>query len=110
MVRCLKKMVNVVCRCGADRISVALVAGLLLVSQPAHWMPCQSPILNRVDIVKELSQKYHETQLGVHLLSPKAIAELFGNRWTETYTIVLTTVYDKSCVIASGTHKFQGES
>lgn len=83
----------------------ALVLFLLVSPASAQQIACRTPLLDRVLIVRQLFEKYQETQVDVKVLTLKTIAELFSNQWTHTYTILLTRTDDKSCIIHSGVHQ-----
>lgn len=56
----------------------------------------------RARVAELLESRYGETHRASEIRSPRAVVELFGNARSGTWTLLLTDVRGRSCVLAVG--------
>lgn len=54
------------------------------------------------DVVRKLADRFGETRTGIGLHKSDAVVEVFSSAETGTWTIVVTDVAGKSCLLATG--------
>ncbi len=86
-------------------LAILLTVALLLAPIPAQ---AQISCGTHDNIVNQLSKTYGEVLYCLGLSSPKAIFELYINKTTGTWSILITTPNGWTCIMAVGTdwHSF----
>src|SRR5687768_10222694 len=87
------------------RIAYALAAAAMIVaaSAPAQAQAQPAPAcVKRVDLIKHLSNKYHEAPAAVGLADNGSLLEVFASKSGETWTVTVTMPNGISCMVATG--------
>lgn len=78
----------------------ALAAALVFVGTGST--PAQQNCGRHGDLVAYLGDKYHERQVGYGMAGGFAIVEIYASSDTGTWTMIVTDVAGKSCIVAAG--------
>ena len=84
------------------RIALA-AAALAAISISTAQAQAQPPAcVKRVDLIKHLSNKYHEAPAAVGLADNGSLLEVFASKSGETWTVTVTMPNGISCMVATG--------
>jgi hypothetical protein len=80
-----------------------VAAAAALVAASAVPAQAQAPAcVKRVDLIKHLSNKYHEAPAAVGLADNGSLLEVFASKSGETWTVTVTMPNGISCMVATG--------
>lgn len=82
---------------------IKILLSILLISTPTTITAQENTTYckPRAVLVKEMTDTYNEKQVSIGLLSSTVMIEVWSG--TKTFTIILTDITEKSCVLMFGT-------
>lgn len=91
-------------RAFASALVLTTFVGSALVATPAESQMArpQSMCGKRIDMVRQLAEKYGESRRSLGLAGGNGIFELFASGSTGSWTILLTSPQGTACLMAAG--------
>ncbi len=78
---------------------LSTVASVILPAAPAA---AQMVCGKRVDIIRQLGEKYGETRRSMGLADGRGVVELYASEETGSWTILITSPQGTACLMAAG--------
>jgi hypothetical protein len=96
--------VNVMNRAFVSGLVVSIFIGMALSATPARAQLMRSQMMcgKRIDMVRQLGEKYGESRRSMGLAGRRRVIELFASEVTGSWTILLTSPQGTACLMAAG--------